>query len=665
MSQYIDGLGADWLAERIGNMSHSVQRVTPVTFNQENRYLSAAVTRRPGFIRYDLFPFIREPLDCFDPQSPVREVNIKKGVQTAYTTLLESVLFYYIGHITTSAVLYISADRELSKSRVENNILPMLVDSDMMDRIRSADVTNTRKTGQTEGNIQWDGGGFLIYNGAKNAAKMRQFSMPVLLKDELDAWPPFVGKDGDPDSLTDDRASTYWDVRKILRGSTPTEKPSLIDQAYMRGDQRVYRVCCRSCNAPQQLRMEWRGTPGGFKWDYDDDKKLVFESVRYACCECGHEHFEYDKEKLFAEEEGAHWHPTAVPVDPGVRSYHLPAFYSPFGFRPWYKSIANYLEAYDPETKRVLDPGKFQVFYNNVLGEAFEVKGGRIYFRSVSGHRRTEYRLGEIPNKYAMEHSGSPILLVTCFVDVHKENLAVGVLGWCRGQRVYLIDYWRFNREKTDPVCGDIQSPVWERLRSLLEEKIYVADDGKRYNIAFTLVDAGYCNDTVVTFCSGYMSGVIPSLGRDRPAKNQAIKEFAEFKTPAGTIGYRILVDHYKDRLAPVLRRQWTSEEGEQGPYHFNAPIDLSNEALDELTVERLAERRDARGVVSYYWHRPGNARNELWDILVGCSAAVEILAYSICIQQFQLDTVDWTQFWDYLEKDCIYFTQPESEETS
>lgn len=659
MSQSIYSLGADWLAGRVGNMADTITRLTPVSYNEENRYLPQGVSPRPGFIRYDLFPYLREILEAFDPHSPVREVNLKKGVQTGYTTLLESVLFYYIGHITTAPVLYITGDKELAKARIENNIIPMLTESDMMDRIRSADVTNTRKTGQTDGNLQWDGGGFLIYNGAKNAAKMRQFSMPILLKDEVDAWPRIIGKDGDPDSLTDDRASAYWAVRKILRGSTPTEKPSLIDKAHKRGDQRVYRVLCRACNAPQELRMDYNGTPGGFRWETEAGI-VVLESVRYCCKECGHAHYETDKEKLFATEEGAHWHPTAVATDPGVRSYHLPAFYSPFGFRPWSKNVIDYLDAYDPEAKQVIDPGKFQVFYNNVLGEAFEIMGGKVHFTSVSAHRRAAYRLGDIPNKYAVQFSGSPVLFLSCFVDVHDSNLAVGVIGWCRDMRSYLIDYWRFEREDGEPVCSDITSPVWGRVQELIEEKVYTADDGKQYQIAITLVDAGYQADTVTTFCSAYASGVYPSLGRDRPAKYQTVREFAEYQTQQGTTGFRVLVDHYKDRLAPVLRREWIEEAGEQKRYHFNAPIDLPDKALKELTVETRRERTDEKGQVTHYWHRPGNARNELWDILVGGHAAAEILAWSVCIQQFELDAVDWDQFWAYIEREDIFYTEIE-----
>lgn len=171
-----------------------------------------------------------------------------------------------------------------------------------------------------------------------------------------------------------------------------------------------------------------------------------------------------------------------------------------------------------------------------------------------------------------------------------------------------------------------------------------------------TLIDAGYANDTVTNFCADYASGVYPILGRNRPGKNQTIREFAEFKTQAGTVGYRILVDHYKDRLAPVLRREWVEESGEQKPFHFNAPVDMSDKQLKELTVETRREKLDDKGNTTYEWHRPGNARNELWDLLGYGHAAVEILAWAICIQHFELDNIDWPKFWDYLEGEKLYF---------
>lgn len=647
----IDQIGADWIVDEVGEMTDEIVHISPSQYNEENRYLPLSVSSIPGYIRYDVNPFMREIVDCFDIDSPVREVNLKKGVQITYSTVLESGALYFMGHVKTLPMMYITADKELAEARIENNFIPMLNESGMSHIIRSSDEGNTRKTGKTKNHIQFEGGGYMVPFGARNADKMRSYSMCVMLKDELDAWLATVGKDGDPDALSDDRCSGYWDRRKIFRGSTPLLEPSKIQAQYKRGDQREYLVLCKKCNFPQKLRWETidkkTGLVGGFKWEMDDGI-LILESVRYCCQSCGHEHYEYDKERLFSQDQGAHWNPTARPVEPNIRSYHLPALYSPIGMAPWSKCVTAYLAGFDPVEKRVMDIGKYQVFYNNILAEPFKVMGSKIRFTSVSAHRRAVYRLGQIPNNYATQWSGSRILFLTCQVDVHKKNLAVTVMGWTVGMRCYVIDYWRFEVDNDDGDCKDLSNPVWGRLRTLIEETTYAADDGQLYRIASTLIDAGYGNDTVTTFCGDYHWGVYPILGRDRAAKNQTIKEFAEFTTQSGTVGYRILVDHYKDRLAPVLRREWVEESGEQNTYHFNTPVDITDKQLKELTVESRRERTDEKGVVSYYWHRPSGAPNELWDLLGYGHACVEILAWNICIQHFELKKVEWDQFWKY-----------------
>jgi len=656
----LNDVGLDWVLEEVDGLTESVEHLRPSDFNEENRYLPESVTSIPGYIRYDVNPFMKEIIDCADIDSGVREVNVKKGVQITYTTLLESVMLYYMAHAKTLPLMYITADKELAKARIENNVIPMINQSGFSHIIRSSDEGNTRKTGKTADHLQWEGGGYMVPFGARNADKMRSYSIAVMLKDEIDAWPDTVGKDGDPDALSDDRCSGYWERRKIFRGSTPLIKgKSKIESAYRRGDQRVYNILCKSCGFPQSLRWETidkeSGIIGGFQWDTDDGV-LVLESVRYCCQNCGHEHYEHDKERLFSADHGAHWHPTARPIEPGIRSYHLPALYSPIGMQPWYKCVSAYLRGFDPVEKKVRDIGKYQVFYNNILAEPFEILGSKVRFTQVSAHRRPIYRLGTIPNEYAAQHSGSPILFLTCQVDVHKKNLAVSVMGWTRDACCYVVDYWRFEVDNDEDECGELSSPVWGRLRELLEETTYTADDGKEYRIALTLVDAGYANDTVTQFCSDYAAGVYPILGRDRPAKNQTIKEFAEFTTQAGTIGYRILVDHYKDRMAPVLRREWVEDSGLQKPYHFNAPVDITDKQLKELTVESRREKIDDKGNTVYFWYRPGNAANELFDLLGYGYAAVEILAWSICIQHFELDTIDWEKFWDYIESEKLYF---------
>ncbi len=657
----LDRIGVDWIVSEIEGLTDEVVHVKPSDFNEANRYLPESVTPIPGYIRYDVNPFMREIIDCYDIDSLIREINLMKGVQITFTTLLESVMLYIMAHVKTVPMMYMTADKELALARIENNIIPMINQSGFGHIIRSSDEASTKKTGKTKDHLQWEGGGYMMPVGARNADKMRAHSIMIMLKDELDAWPDTVGKDGDPDVISDDRCAAYWERRKIGRGSTPLIKGrSKIYKAYKRGDQRKYMVLCLSCGYPQHLRWETvdkeTGAVSGFTWDMEAGQ-LIHESVRYLCKNCGHGHYEHDKERLFSEDHGAHWLATARPVEPFIRSYHLPAMYSPIGMQPWYKCVSSYLQGFDPIERKVRDITKYQVFYNNILAEPFEIMGSKVRFTSVSAHRRAVYRLGQIPNKYAMQHCGSPILFLTCEVDVHKTNLAVTVFGHARDNRCFVIDYWRYETATGEDDCSEIGSPVWGRLRELIEEKEYVADDGKRYKIINTLIDAGYANDTVSNFCADYSSGVYPILGRDRPSKNQTIKEFAEFTTQSGTVGYRILVDHYKDRMAPVLRREWVEEAGLQKSYHFNAPVDITDKQLKELTVETRREKIDANGNTSYFWYRPGNARNELWDLLGYSYAAVDIIAWRICVQHFELESVEWSRFWDYLEAEKLYYT--------
>lgn len=642
-----NNIGAEWLAESVGAMTDHIKRVKPSDFNEEHRYLPASVTNLPGYLRYAVNPFMREIVDCFDVDSPVREVNLKKGVQITYSTAIESGFLYFLGHVKTLPIMYMSADKELALARIENNFIPMINHSGMADLIRSSDEGNSRKSGKTKDHIQFAGGGYLVPFGAKNADKMRSFSIAVMLKDEIDAWPDKVGKDGDPDDLSDGRLKAYWDSRKIFRGSTPLIKStSKIEKAYQDGDQRQYFVRCKHCGFEQVLRWSTKDNVGGFKWDLDQNGTLINSSVRYCCQKCGGPHYEHDKAKLFSPENGAEWRPTAHPRKAGVRSYHLPAFYSPIGMQPWYACVESYLSGFDPVERKVIDIGKYQVFYNNILGEPFEIMGSKIQFTSVSNHRRTIYRLGQIPNSHAVQFAGSPILFLTCQVDVHKSFLAVSVFGWCVDAKSYVIEYLKIEGDD----FSDLSCPGWGELRKIIEEKTWTADDGKEYKLAITVIDSGYSNDTVVQFCAEYVNAVYPILGRDGPSKNQAIKEFAQFDTQSGTVGYRIVVNHYKDRMAPVLRRDWVEDAGVQPAYHFNAPIDLTDEQIKELTVESRREVTDADGRTSYVWHRPGNARNELWDLLCYGHAIVEIYAWNVCIKQFGLATIDWPRFWKWKE---------------
>lgn len=643
---------AAWLEQQFASLTTELVMRSPSEWAEEKRYLPASTTALPGYYSFSHTPYLREIVDCLGTDSPIREVALMKGVQIGGTVgALENAIGYCIDHVKTAPVMLVTADAELAKLRMDSYITPMLQASGLTDLIKSADETSSRKSGKTDQKLEWEGGGFLIPIGAQNPSKLRSSSIQYLLRDEIDAWPDTVGKDGDPIKLSADRCAAYESSRKVFDLSTPTVKgQSKIETRFKLGDQRYYHVCCLGCGHPQVLR--WRrevdGVISGIVWELREDGTLDRDSVRYLCEKCQHPHTNDDKTRLLNPANGAHWKPTATPASPHIRSYHVSALYSPVGMQTWATCVEKWLEAWDVERARPRDLGALQVFYNNVLGEPFELRGEKLRFENVSAHRRSCYKYGEIPNQWAREHAGSPILLVNCTVDVHADHLPVAVWGWARDRRPFLIDYWRLQGDTSQ--VDDVGT--WGELRKLIEQKRYTADDGSEYPIALTLIDSGFLTDQVYQFCGEYDAGVYPCKGREFPPQNALVKEFSEFNAPLGLRGYGITVDLYKERWSANLRHGWDGH-GIMPPGHFNAPIDVTDKQLRELTVETKREKIE-KGTgkrVGFEWHRPNGAANELWDLLIYSNASLDLLAWQTHVVAEERDSVNWFDFWAQLEQ--------------
>lgn len=649
----------EWLAQCFDGLTTEMPVARPSEWAEKNRYLPPSVTSMPGFYRFEVAPYLREIVDCLSVDSPVREVTVQKGVQLGLTVgVIENALGYFIEHVKTAPCMLVTADSELAHIRVEQYIIPMLIHSGLDHLIKSSDEKNPRKTGRTAKKIEWVGGGFLIPFGAQNANKLRSISIQILLRDEIDGWPDVVGKDGDPMKLSGDRTAAYEASRKIADISTPLIKgQSKIAARFAQGDQRRYYVCCLSCGFPQVLRWRYTnpdtGEIAGIVWETEQGR-LVPDSVRYLCQNCGQPHVNDDKTRLLSPEHGAEWRATATPTSPHHRSYHINSLYSPVGMQSWTSCVERWIDAWDEEHNRPRDLGQLHVFYNNVLGEPFELRGEKVRFEQVSSHRRSAYVYGQIPNRMALEYCGSPILLLTCAVDVHADELPVAVIGWTRDRRAFLVDYWRFegNTEQLD------DEGTWGRLRKLIEHTEYVADDGKRYRVTLTLIDSGYRADTVYRFCGDYAAGVYPVKGREAPPKSATVKEFSTFTTPMGTNAYSVTVDMYKDRWSGALRRDWDGQSI-QPPGHFNAPLDATDKQLKELTVETKRERIEQRTGkrIGFEWHRPSGAANELWDLLIYNNAALDLIAWNYC-QGLKMEAVNWPFFYDVLAEEKLFFAE-------
>lgn len=652
---------AQFLRTMVDSFTEDKSHITPVDFISSSRYIPGTVSPFPGYVDFSITPQWVEPLNNFDEDDPNRETIVCKGVQVAYTTNLENLIYRDVRYLKSVSGIYVTADLGLSEARMESNIIPMFAQSGCADVFVAADSANKRKQGIKKNILQWIGGGTLLPYGAQNANKARQQSVPHVYMDEVSGWPQTSRDGSDLVGLFRDRASSFWQslgLVKIFIGGTPQLAGSCqITREYLRGDQRVYMAHCLKCGMEQEIR--WRihqketGKVFGFKWELTADGELDLDTVRYECPNCANPHMEHDKMKLFCR-ENAYWQPTATAKEPYVKSYHMPAFLSGIGMQPWSKNVALWLEAWDVERNRVKDIGKLQRMYNNVFARAFEIPGTKITAEHVSAHRRMFYAKGQVPNHMVVNSCPSKILFLTCTVDVHLHDLFVCVIGWTKHMTNWVIEYHTIHDDSKDGT-EVLDSPAWAELTRFITEKTWKATDGTEYYLAATGIDSQYNTAVVTEYCSQFDGGnVFPLMGKAIIGKRARIKEFDQFTTQLGTVGFNILIDHYKERIAPVLRREWSESTGIQEQYTFNAPMDITDKELKELTTEKRRAKTWPDGSVSYEWHRPHGAPNELWDLLVYGHALVEILAWVMC-KDAGMKEIDWAMFWDEMERNLPF----------
>ncbi|MBA9083527.1 phage terminase large subunit GpA-like protein [Bartonella chomelii] len=326
---------------------------TPYTVSQwadKNRYLNTVASAEPGLWRTKRTPYLREIMDNLSSCKSVETTVVMKATQIGIT---EAALNFcgYIIHHSSGPALYVMPTvgeaQTVSKNRFNHMIEASPALNKRMASARSRGGWNTILSKEFDD-------GILMFTGARSAVSLRAAPIRYLILDEVDAYPLNVQKRGDPVSLAETCTSTFTQ-RKIFKFSKPRHRnTSRIAKDFALGDQRYYNVPCDGCGTLQPI--VW----SQIQWPEGAPEKAVF-----VCAHCGHKHAEHRKEDLLSEERGARWIPTQKSSEPGLRSYHISALYSPW--MTWEECAREFSEAKD-------DPDCLQVFVNGVLGEPWENK---------------------------------------------------------------------------------------------------------------------------------------------------------------------------------------------------------------------------------------------------------------------------------------------------
>jgi phage terminase large subunit GpA-like protein len=117
----------EWLIDQIDKITDGITDRGPVQWAEEVRYLPQDATENPGLFSFNVTPYLREIVECAGKDHIAREVAVMKGVQVGYSTgVLENVLGYFIDEIGTAPCMWVTADAEMAKDRLESNIMPMI-----------------------------------------------------------------------------------------------------------------------------------------------------------------------------------------------------------------------------------------------------------------------------------------------------------------------------------------------------------------------------------------------------------------------------------------------------------------------------------------------------------------------------------------------------------
>lgn len=422
-------------------------RQTVSEWADEHRRLPAKGASEPGQWRTRRVPFIRDVMDCLSPFSPVRKVVFCKSTQVAGT---ESGL-NWMGYVIDRApapMLVVQPTVEIGELFSKQRLQPMIDESPRLRAIippaRSRDSGNTTLVKEFPG-------GLLRITGSNSASGLRSMPAKYLFLDEVDAYEQDVEGEGDPVTLAERRTSTF-PRRKILLVSTPTIKGvSRIDREYEASDQRRYHVPCPHCGEKQHLKWP------NLRWDIADNR------VWYVCEHNGCVIEEHHKTRML---EGGEW--IATYPDREVAGFHVNALYTPIGLGDtWLDHAKRWLAAQG-------DPALLKSFVNTILGEAWEDRSSQIKPHELLA-RAEPYRLRTIP---------AGCLLLTAGIDVQDDRFAVQVVGWGRGERCWIIDWFELPADTS-------REDEWERLDRVLLAQAYRNQFGVDMRIVASAVDTG------------------------------------------------------------------------------------------------------------------------------------------------------------------------------
>jgi len=451
---------------------------------------------------------------------------------------------------------------------------------------------------------------------SNSGASLKRRSCRYVFYDEVEAYPPFVGRESDPINMGDARLRTFRNTTgcKSVRISTPTTRDGLIGKSYESSDKRAFGVPCPHCRSHNVL--VWTG---GVGWPHrEDGHSIEADRIRrenlawYECCRCGETW--NDAQRMDAVRRGR-WAREGERIDRRGRiggeatkphsrhaGFHVGSLYSPFVRMG--QLAADWLEAQGNQQA-------LQAFANQELGEYWEEIDVELKVEPLKGHR----------GKYAMGTAPVGVQGITCTVDVQRGYFVTECRGWG-----YALESWilltrlieteeqlhAFLSETRFPRVVEAGEPLDPKTHPPLPIHVAGIDARDQTSTVYNMVQDWRDVDLRILMGSDHMAGAA-KVRAGRIDNNPKTKRAYEHRM----VRYMFEDLYWKDTAARLAQVK------EPGPGYLHLPADIGEEWFKQFASERkvIDRRRGKRGrsgrPLKIWQTRSQHTPNHYWDCAV------------------------------------------------
>lgn len=464
-------------------------QMTVSVWADHHREIAQGAGAEPGKWVTGRTPYLREIMDCLSDHSPVQIVDFKKSAQIGATEVGINWCGYVIARGLDSMIVA-QPVKDLARSWSTSKFEPAVA---LMPELRDKIGTDNTLEKTFPGGTLW-----VIWTNSSN--QLRQRSARFLFMDELDEYPRDLGGQGGAAAQLGARALSFGDRAKIYRACTPTvANKSQIDDGFMEGDQRYFKLACPHCGVHQVLALDNLQDDGVFACVangcvIEEHHKTAMLRERSACPGCGDRPLRMIDHPtpagpVYADvcrcgtvldpppPDGAYWEPKNAHAPATHRSYHIWAAYTPAGLGLTWRDIA------DRRKKADANPDQQAGFTNLICGEVFEGERKEQDAEEILQLAEPGVHRGIVPD-------GAYIL--TAGIDCQHDRFEVQVIAWGRGQRARVVDYAVLDGDPSRPDgYADLDTYLqgtWANLH------------GKDLHISALAVDGGNWTEMVAQF---------------------------------------------------------------------------------------------------------------------------------------------------------------------